>query len=210
LSRGRYLTWTSDDNLYRPQAIAQMVAALDRAPGVALVYARSTFVDSEGRPQGQSVIAPPDHLANSNVVGACFLYRREVYEAIGGYDEELFLVEDWDYWIRVAEKFNLQALPEDLYLYRYHQDSLSSQREERVWSTARELLERHLPNMQWASSAARSRGYLVAASVAWRFGQRREAIHLTGRAIAQNPGFALTRMIRRSLNRLRGKRQTFP
>ena len=106
MSRGRYLTWTSDDNLYRPNAVAEMVAALDREPEVAMVYAGATFIDADGKPQGPMAIAPPDQLAHTSVVGACFLYRREVYDTIGGYDEKLFLVEDWDYWMRSCRKIS--------------------------------------------------------------------------------------------------------
>jgi glycosyltransferase involved in cell wall biosynthesis len=210
MSRGRYLTWTSDDNLYRPNAIAEMVAALDRDPSVAMVYARATFIDAEGRPRGPMAIAPPDHLAHTCVVGACFLYRREVYDTIGGYDPDLFLVEDWDYWMRVSERFRLRVLDDDLYLYRDHGESLTNQRQDRIWQNARQLLERRLPDMKWATPAARSRGYLVAARCAWRFGDRRGALRLTGRAFREHPGFALTRLIRRPFRRMLGKNTGFP
>ena len=101
-------------------------------------------------------------------------------------------------------------LDDDLYLYRNHEGSLTSQRQDRIWQNTRQLLERRLPQMKWASPSARSRGYLVAARVAWRFGDRRGALQLTSRAVAEHPGYALTRLLRRPLNRLLGKKNSFP
>jgi glycosyltransferase involved in cell wall biosynthesis len=195
LSRGQYLTWTSDDNLYRPNAIAEMVAALEQDPGLGMVYSIMTIIGPDGRALRPGSIGPVDSLANVNVVGACFLYRREVYEAIGDYDAEMCLVEDWDYWIRVAEKFRLQPLYRDLYLYRHHEGSLTQQREAAIRRSERLVLERHLSRMHWASPQARSRGYLFAARIAWRFGDRQAALGHVRRAIAEAPWYALTRMI---------------
>jgi glycosyltransferase involved in cell wall biosynthesis len=199
LSRGRCLTWTSDDNLYRPNAIGEMVAELERDASLGMVYANSTFIDASGEMISPGFIGPVDSLANINVVGACFLYRREVYETIGDYDPEMCLVEDWDYWIRVAEKFRLQPLYRDLYLYRHHEGSLTSQKEAAIRRGERKVLETHLPRMHWASPRAKSRGYLIAARLAWRFGDRKDAMQHICRAIAAAPWYALTRMIRSPL-----------
>lgn len=195
-SRGRYLTWTSDDNLYRPEAIAEMAAVLDREPEVALVYAPMTYIDPDGRPLGPGYSGgPPDHLAFGAQVGGCFLYRRKVYETIGDYAEDLFMVEDWDYWIRVADKFQIRALPKDLYLFRLHDESLSRQRQEKFRRNARKLLERHLPEMNWVSGSSRAHGYLLAARYAWGFGDRREALGHIGRAMRYSPSYTLRRLI---------------
>ena len=39
-----------------------------------------------------------------NFIDACALYRRRLWEELGGYDEKMPLmgVEDWDFWLRVA------------------------------------------------------------------------------------------------------------
>jgi glycosyltransferase involved in cell wall biosynthesis len=206
MSRGRYLTWTSDDNLYRPNAIAEMVDVLEQDPRVGMVYANFALIDDSGNVVGPGFIGPVDSLASINVVGACFLYRREVYDAVGEFDPEMCLVEDWDYWIRVAEKFRLEPLDRDLYLYRHHEGSLTNQKVAAIRRGERKALERHLPRMRWASRRARSRGYLIAAQIAWRFGDRRDAIRLLSRAITQAPWYAITRMLRGPLKRKKWSR----
>jgi glycosyltransferase involved in cell wall biosynthesis len=210
-SRGRYLTWTSDDNLYRPEALARMVAVLDREPAVGLVYSAMSLIDEDAKELGPGWGGgAPDMLAYRSSIGACFLYRREVYESIGGYAEDLFLVEDWDYWLRIAEKFPLHVLPDDLYLYRLHGASLTRQKKEKHQQVTRQLLERHLPNMRWASGSARAHGYLLAARMAWKFGDRRAAISHMASAFRQSPTYTLGRFAGEPLDRLLKRRAHRP
>jgi len=126
-SRGEYLTWTSDDNRYAGDAIETLLRFLRKYPEVSFVYADCLLVDDRGNPFGPGILRmkPARELAVANCIGACFLYRRSVYEAIGAYDAEAFLVEDYDYWIRVSARFRMQRLARPLYYYRYHPDSLT-------------------------------------------------------------------------------------
>jgi GT2 family glycosyltransferase len=205
ISRGRYLTWTSDDNLYRSDALARMVNALEQDATVSLVYSAMTYIDADQYPQGPGYSGgPPDLLAYRNPVGACFLYRREVYETIGDYAEDLFLVEDWDYWIRVAAKFGLRALPDDLYLYRVHEGSLTRQRQASVRQAQRRLLQRHLPNMTWTSRASRCHGYLAAARIARNAGDRRDARRLIVEALGVSPTHTIALLAGEIVTRMRG------
>jgi hypothetical protein len=52
------------------------------------------------------------------------MYTRRVYESVGEYDPELFLVEDYDYFIRIAKRFRICHLAEPLYYFRRHDDAL--------------------------------------------------------------------------------------
>ncbi|MHC4402768.1 MAG: glycosyltransferase family 2 protein [Planctomycetota bacterium] len=125
---GAFLTWTSDDNWYAPEAFARMLDALEARPEVDLVYAGCTEVDSSGTPLRPIPAEPPDRLAVHNCVGACFLYRRAVGDALGGYSEDLFLAEDYDFWLRASLRFRLEPLDNLLYYYRRHGDSLTDRR----------------------------------------------------------------------------------
>ncbi|MCU0963697.1 MAG: glycosyltransferase [Burkholderiaceae bacterium] len=145
LARGEVLTWTSDDNLYAPRAIEAMVARLSQGD-CDLVYADYWLFshdDAAGRPLDPQVDRLPDtvQLDRGNHMGACFLYTRQVYEAVGDYDPELFLVEDYDFFIRAAKQFRFAHLAEPLYYFRRDDDTLYLSRFAEV--KASDVLVRH-------------------------------------------------------------------
>lgn len=128
LARGAYLTWTSDDNVFADNAIEKMVDAL-QAGDCEFVYADYFLfadLDAADKPVGARHEKLPSQLQleKSNHIGACFLYTRKVYEELGEYDPELFLVEDYDYFIRIANRFDVCHIPEPLYFFRRHDDAL--------------------------------------------------------------------------------------
>jgi len=125
---GEYLTWTSDDNEYSPDAIEKMLQALRKEPTVDFVYADYWALDeTTGK---KELVRAPDtlRLDVKNEVGGCFLYSRKVYEMLGGYNPYYEMVEDHDYWIRVWKRFSARRCPGPLYLYRYHEQSLTTTR----------------------------------------------------------------------------------
>lgn len=130
-SRGEYLTWTSDDNYYKENAIDVMADALSRKSNVGLVYADMWIVNenSEIITYSRSGFkGAVSDLPIYNAVGGCFLYERNVYETVGEYDATKELVEDWDYWMRIWAKFEVSHLPYGLYYYRQHGASLTGRR----------------------------------------------------------------------------------
>lgn len=128
LARGQYLTWTSDDNFYAETAIERMVEVL-QGGNCDLVYADYYMfaeVDDRGRPTDarRDRLPPSLQLEKGNHIGACFLYTRRAYEVVGEYDPELFLVEDYDYFIRMAARFEACHIDEPLYYFRRDADTL--------------------------------------------------------------------------------------
>ena len=128
LARGAYLTWTSDDNLYGENAIERMVEVLQKrkCDFVYADYYAFTDLDPTGRPLEIHHHRLPHtlQLEKGNHVGACFMYTRGVYEAVGEYDPELILVEDYDYFMRIAQRFRICHIAEPLYYFRRHDDAL--------------------------------------------------------------------------------------
>lgn len=217
-SRGELLTWTSDDNEYRPDALAAMVRVLRERPAVGLVYADATDIDDDGRPIGFRPAGDPATLGWSNGVNACFLYRRTVFETVGGYDPEWVLVEDWDYWLRVSLHFQLAPLREDLYLYRQHKGSLTATRMSEIIRARTRLMEHWVDRLPWLTPAGRCEMNLKmarasaelgdAAAVrrfnraAWKAAPAKAALTIGMRRLLGDKGAgALAQSVRRALGR---------
>ena len=128
LARGEYLTWTSDDNLYGENALERMVEVMQggQCDFIYADYYLFADLDPDGRPLDIHHDKLPDtvQLEKGNHIGACFMYTRAVYEVIGEYDPELFLVEDYDYFMRIAKRFRMCHIAEPLYYFRRHEDAL--------------------------------------------------------------------------------------
>ena len=146
---GAFLTWTSDDNLYRPTAFERMLQGLNALEDADFVYAGMTIINDNGESLRWRPAEPPIRLALKNPIGACFLYRRRVQDTIGSYGEKWFLTEDYDYWLRVSGQFKLHPLPEDLYLYRDHGRSLTNSHAQRIEKLVADCFEENFDNVQW-------------------------------------------------------------
>jgi glycosyltransferase involved in cell wall biosynthesis len=186
-ARGRYLTWTSDDNRYRPEALAELSAYLDQHSGVGLVYSDFSLIDEQGRATKDVVVGPPEDLAIRNVVVASFMYRRDVQEQLGGYSLDWVFVEDYEFWLRASEHYRIAALHRNLYEYRLHAHSLSSTRHKMVVETMLRLMPQHLPKMGWAGNQNLAGGYVTLAGYCLELGRRSQAGKFLALAFRQAP-----------------------
>ena len=161
MANGDFLTWTSDDNYYCTEAIETMANALLKDTSIDFVYANYDVIDTQGAVIRRGRVEPPEGLDADNYVGGCFLYRRRVYETIGDFSEEAFLAEDYEYWLRVREKFTMKKLEAVLYCYRSHDKSLTAEHtEEKVQSQVERIRERYIS--PWKRHYYRGRKFFYA------------------------------------------------
>lgn len=141
-ARGAFFTWISHDNIFMPTFLKAMlegfelqkdVQSADQIHTVAdIVYAPYIAIDEHGNAfpnQKQWVPLPLEYLCYRNVIGAAFMYRAEVHKALCGFDESLFLLEDYDFWVRsYIKKFSFKYIDKIHYKYRIHSNNLTSTR----------------------------------------------------------------------------------
>ncbi|HKM01643.1 MAG TPA: glycosyltransferase [Sedimentibacter sp.] len=128
MAHGKYLTWTSDDNVYKEKAIEILSGHLDSNPDVGFVYSNYACINEEGKVIEECFLPDPNMLPLGNTVGACFMYRKEIVDIVGEYNKDYFLIEDYEYWLRCYLNCKMEHINDNLYYYRIHGKSLSSTR----------------------------------------------------------------------------------
>jgi len=114
-----------------------MYSILNKSDDLHFVFSSFRIMDADDNDVEMYTVSEKDikRIIGFNVVGACFLYKREVYETIGDYNPDMILVEDYDYWQRVFMKFKVATISEVLYDYRRHGGALSSTMRQEQFNT---------------------------------------------------------------------------
>ena len=125
-----YVTTANTDDIIYRHGYEQMARILDNNPGIGLVFG-NVDITTGGPPQPWKRI--PDisgRLANpERILGSCFigpmpLWRRNWYDIIGGFDEDM-VSADWEYWMCMYSKgANFWYIDAALGCYNKRQDSL--------------------------------------------------------------------------------------
>ena len=133
-SRGEFLAILDSDDVWEPAYLAEQLAVFARQPDIDIVTSNGWFLGS--RLNGRLARPYPDArpqptlqtiLADETSIFIMSVFRRRVYEAIGGFDETLRTNEDYDYWLRAAlAGFRFWRNDRPLCHYRRRDDSVSA------------------------------------------------------------------------------------
>jgi len=125
-----WVAFLDDDDLWAPAKLARQ---LDVAAAAAadFVWCGVVVVDARRRPVGMVAAADPrallPRLLRTNSIGSpsAVLVRTELVRAVGGFDEQLALLADWDLWLRLAAAGRCAASRELLVAYTEHSSNMT-------------------------------------------------------------------------------------
>jgi len=154
-AQGEYVTFLDQDDLFAPDALEQLVSAALAAPEADLVYSDKDNVTPWGD-RYDPYFKPgwsPELLLCTNYVSHAALVRREALLDLGGLATDLDGAQDWDLFLRLAEKDpRVVHVPRVLYHWRSVRTSAASTREAKPYlpraaraALARALERRALP-----------------------------------------------------------------
>ena len=159
-SRGRLVHLLHGDDLVRDGFYATLQRAFDADAEIGAAFCRQVFIDGKGDWVGLSPLEQPcsgrlegalERLATEQrIMTPSIVVRREVYEALGGFDDRLRCSEDWEMWVRIAAHYPVWFEKEPLALYRMHSNSntgrhVRTAEDMRYTREAIDLFRSHLP-----------------------------------------------------------------
>jgi glycosyltransferase involved in cell wall biosynthesis len=148
-ARGEWLAFLDDDDLWAPWKLRRQVDVAG-AEAASFAYASAVVVDDEFRPL-ELYEAPATEdlrslLVRGNAVPAGasnVLAGTESVRAIGGFDDHLSQLADWDLWIRLARSGRGAPCHEVLVAYVYHPGNLVLTPARELWTEFDHVARKH-------------------------------------------------------------------
>ena len=159
LATGDIIGWINSDDYYEKD-IFQTVAAFFSDPSIQWLVGNVIHTNSQGtqKVRGRSPeISYERLLRNPDIVRQqATFFRRTLLDRVGGWNPELFMVMDFDLWVRLAKIAPPKMVDKDLAYFRIH--ALQKSRPASVRRQTRELCS--ILNREGVSGPAIARLYL--------------------------------------------------
>jgi glycosyltransferase involved in cell wall biosynthesis len=152
-ARGKWLAFLDDDDFWAPNKLRSQLdmTASDR---LVFVYSGGVFLDGDGQmtyatqPPDVQPLAPSDlqrRLLGSNLVAtpSAVIAPTALVRAVGGFDEQLSIMADWDLWIRLSQHGRVAAVDEPLFAYVEHGESMHITEIRKARSELRYMARKH-------------------------------------------------------------------
>ena len=167
LARGEYLTNANTDDRHAPHAFETLARALDAHPEAGVAYASMAITDQEN---GTLATAPTRgrfkarkfdrrRLFHDCMPGPQPMWRRELHDRFGFFDETFVTAGDYEFWLRISAETKFLHIPEVLGLFLQSPQSISNSDTERNLRESEAARDRHWP-AAWGPRPAEHRTLL--------------------------------------------------
>ena len=131
IARGKYIARMDADDVSLPQRFKKQVDYLEENVTAGLVGTFSYTIGeggeilNEGKPPSENKEIKKALLKGNQFCGPSVMFREKCIDRIGFFREEFRYAQDYDLWLRIADKYDVANIPEPLYERRIHSGCIS-------------------------------------------------------------------------------------
>jgi glycosyltransferase involved in cell wall biosynthesis len=125
-AKGEYILALDSDNKILPEYLYESIKILEEKPDIVMTYGDSEYF---GEKTGRNNVGDFNlqKLMLGNYIDTCAVFRKSVWETLGGYDENMPVMglEDWDFWLNMCfNGYKVYYIPKVLFHYRISGNSM--------------------------------------------------------------------------------------
>jgi glycosyltransferase involved in cell wall biosynthesis len=158
---GHWIAFLDSDDYWQPEKLARQLSALDGASAQFMACATGYHLWDGGRKTTVQFQMSPAQFRTeirfgcSISPGSTLLVARQAFQAVGGFDESLRRLEDWDWLLRFVDHGDIIFVPEPLAHVRRSQAEVVYGDRDPVLLALQHIAARHLPRFQKMGIIAR-------------------------------------------------------
>ena len=115
LPKCKYYMWLNSDDVFEDEYAVSRIVEYAEKHDFQVCYGLSHFIDEQGNNIGEY---PVEEFSREKLGQRCFLsqpsvmFSKKAYEAVGPINEKLKMCLDYEYWIRLAQKYDFGFVKE--------------------------------------------------------------------------------------------------
>jgi glycosyltransferase involved in cell wall biosynthesis len=129
-AKGEYIARQDADDVSLPNRLERQLNYLEKHAEIAVLGTSVYLINENGKTITKTIaLARPTlkdlHKGNQFAHGSV-MFRKDIVAELGGYNELLKYVQDYELWLRIAKNYGIGNLTEPLYKLRFHTEKLGT------------------------------------------------------------------------------------
>jgi glycosyltransferase involved in cell wall biosynthesis len=194
-SAGDYIAFLDDDDIWEPEKLEKQIEVLRNAPeAVGAVYTGMILLDKQGRIIKKVI---PKYRGNIFYLlltksyidsASALVVKKECFEHVGFFDEseDLGVGDDWDMWIRIAQHYKFNFIPEVLVKIYFHGKNITTNTPLTI-KRHKAITAKYEKYITASPRKIRAAHYLYGGIILWRSGDIKDGKKFFIKSIFANP-----------------------